>query len=264
MSDTSRRYAVITGGSSGIGLALARQFVAHGFDILLAADTNVDEAVAVLQNEVPDAQIDALRVDLATEAGVATLYDTIKGSGRPVDALAANAGIGAGQSFFDEPRSVWTSVIETNITGTLDIIHQVGRDMRANGHGRILITSSIASHTPSPYLAIYSASKAFLQSFAAAIRNELQETGVTVTALLPGATDTEIWDRADVTDTKLGGSDKKDDPNEVAKTGFEALMAGEASVVHGFMNKAAVLLANLVPDSVLAAATRRTTEPGPN
>jgi len=262
MADPSRQFAVITGGSSGIGLALARQFVTNGFDVLIAADTHVSQAAQTLRHEAPSARVEALETDLSTEEGVSTLYRAIQATGRPVDALAANAGIGAGESFFDEPRSAWSKVIETNITGTLDIVHRVGRDMRSRGQGRILITSSIASHTPSPFLAVYSASKAFLQSFAAAIRNELQESGVTVTALMPGATDTQIWDRADVTDTRLGGADSKDEPDAVAKTGFAALMAGEASVVHGFMNKAAVAAANLLPDSVVAAAARRTTEQG--
>jgi short-subunit dehydrogenase len=115
---------------------------------------------------------------------------------------------------------------------------------------------------PSPFFAVYSASKAFLQSFAAAIRNELGDTGVTVTALLPGATDSEVWDRAGVTDTKIGGAKGKDDPNEVAKTGFDALMAGQSSVVHGVKNKIAVAAANVLPDSLLAAVGRRGTEPG--
>jgi short-subunit dehydrogenase len=262
MSDSTRQFAVITGGSSGIGLALAKQFLTNGFDILIAADTGVSQAAETLRHEAPESNVEELESDLSTEEGISTLYDAIQATGRSVDALAANAGIGAGESFFDEPRSAWSKVIETNITGTLDIVHRIGRDMRSCGQGRILITSSIASHTPSPFLAVYSASKAFLQSFAAAIRNELQDSGVTVTALLPGATDTQIWDRAAVTDTKLGGSDSKDDPDAVAKTGFTALMAGEASVVHGFINKAAMAAANLLPDSVLAAVARRTTEPG--
>lgn len=262
MSNSSRQFAVITGGSSGIGLALSGQFVTIGFDILIAVNTCVAEAAQILRNEAPAARVQALESDLSMEEGISALYDSIQRTGRPVDALAANAGIGAGESFFEEPRLAWGKVIETNITGTLDIIHRVGRDMRSRGQGRILITSSIASDTPSPFLAVYSSRKAFLQSFAAAIRKELQESGVTVTALLPGATDTQIWDRQEVIDTKLGGSDSKDDPDDVAKTGFKALMAGEASVVHGFMNKAAVASANLLPDSVLAAAARRTTEPG--
>jgi len=262
MSDESRRLAVITGGSSGIGISLARQFVTNGFDVLIAANSSVEQAAQTLRREAPQARVEVLEADLSTEQGISELYEAIQHGKRPVDALAANAGIGAGKSFFDEPQSDWKKVIETNITGTLDIVHRVGRDMRSRGEGRILITSSIASHTPSPFLAVYSASKAFLQSFAAAIRNELKETGVTVTALLPGATDTQIWDRAGVADTRLGGSETKDDPDDVAKTGFEALMAGEASVVHGLMNKAAVAAANLLPDPVLAAAARRTTEPG--
>jgi short-subunit dehydrogenase len=219
-------------------------------------------AAAELRADYPGRQVEALETDLATKPGVARLYEVIQQSGRPVDVLCANAGIGVGQGFFEEAHGAWEKLIDTNITGTLDIIHRVGRDMRARGQGRILITSSIASHTPSPFLAVYSASKAFLQSFAAAIRNELQDTGVTVTALMPGATDSEVWERAGVTDTKLGGAPNKDDPSDVAKTGFEAVMRGDAAVVHGLLNKAAVVAANLIPDPVIAAVARRTTEPG--
>jgi len=256
-----RRFAVITGGSSGIGLELARQFLAHEFDVLIAADRETAEAAHALQQE-SGSVIDVVSVDLSTQSGVQNLYDAILQTGRPVDVLAANAGIGIGEAFLDERREDWAKVINTNITGTLDLIHLVGRDMRSHGEGRILITSSIASHTPSPYLAVYSASKAFLQSFASAIRSELKDTGVSVTALLPGATDSEIWDRAGVTDTKLGASENKDDPAAVAKSGFEAVMAGDAQVVHGLKNKIAVAASNVLPDSLLAATSRQMTTPG--
>jgi short-subunit dehydrogenase len=261
-STTARQYAVITGGSSGIGFELARQFLAHDFDVLIAADRDVSEAARLLQSSASEAVVDAVSVDLSTHEGVQKLYETIRETGRKVDALAANAGIGLGESFLDQRRADWVKVIDTNVTGTLDLIHLVGRDMRAAGSGRILITSSIASHMPSPFLAIYSASKAFLQSFAHSIRNELKDSGVTVTALLPGATHSEVWNRAGVTDTRLGASEQKDDPAEVAKSGFNALMAGQGEVVHGLKNKVAVAASNVIPDDLLAGIARATTKPG--
>lgn len=255
-------FAVVTGGSSGIGLALAKQFCAHGFDVLIAADEHVQDAVAELRAARGHGMVQGVTLDLATEAGIDGLYEAITVSGRPVDALAANAGIGIGQGFLDQTPEEWRKMVETNITGTIDLIHRVGRDMRARQAGRILITSSIASQTPSPFLAIYSATKAFLESFGTALRSELAEHGVSVTTLLPGATDSEIWERGGVTYTKLGAMPNKDDPDAVAKSGFDALMAGDGHVIHGLKNKLAVAAAKLLPDGVVAAVARRTTEPG--
>lgn len=256
----TRPFAVITGGASGIGYALAQQFLDHDFDVLIAADQTVDQAVTTLTQAAPGASVEGITVDLATKSGVGQLYAQIRA--RPIDALVANAGIGLGHSFFDQSHADWLKLIETNIIGTLDLIHLVGRDMRARGEGRILITSSIASQAPSPYLALYAASKSFLQSFSFAIRNELRDSGVTVTALLPGGTDSDIWDRAGVTDTKLGASAHKADPADVAKAGFEALMLGDGQIVPGIMNKLAAVASKFVPGDLLTASVSRTTRPG--
>ena len=153
-----------------------------------------------------------------------------------MDALLANAGRGLGNAFLDQNPSAWRSVIDTNVTGTLDLIQRVARDMREINEGRILITGSIAGFIPGSYQAVYNASKAFLDSFAFALRNELKDTDVSVTCLMPGATETEFFDRAGMQDTKIGAG-KKDDPADVAKAGFEAMLNGEGDVVTGWMNK---------------------------
>lgn len=258
-STSSSKFAVVTGGSSGIGRALAHQFLAHGFDVLIAADAHVSEAAEQLRG-VGTGTLETLQVDLSTADGVAELHSKI-GSARAVDVLAANAGIGHGKSFFDQSRQDWMKVVETNVIGTLDLIHRVGGQMRATGHGRILITSSIASQMPGAFNAVYNASKAFLQSFAFAIRNELKDSGVTVTALLPGATDTEFFDRADMADTKVGQA-SKDDPADVAEAGYEALMRGEGEVIYGLKNKMQVAAAKIIPDDRRAEMHRKMSAPG--
>ena len=186
---------------------------------------------------------------------------SIKTSGRPVSALAANAGIGLGHAFLDQDLDDAIKVVDTNIVGSLALIHAVGRDMRSAGMGRILITSSIASMIPGTFQAVYNGSKAFLQSFSFALREELKDSGVTVTALLPGATETDFFHRADLDDTKVGSS-KKDDAEMVAKTGFEALMKGEGDAVAGFKNKLQAAATRVMSDSQLAGMHRGMAEPG--
>jgi short-subunit dehydrogenase len=262
MSSTAiRKFAVVTGGSSGIGFELAQQFAAHQFDVMIAADQGLDGATQKLNSADEVGEITSIKADLSTRAGVDLLYDAILQTGRPVDALAANAGIGHGHAFLDQDREDWIKIIDTNIIGTLDLLHLVGKDMRKAGQGRILITSSIASQLPGSFQAVYNASKAFLQSFSFALRNELKDSGVSVTALLPGATDTEFFERADMLDTKVGQA-KKDDPADVAKAGFDALMEGQGDVVYGLKNKLQAVAAKVIPDDRLAETHRGMAAPG--
>jgi uncharacterized protein len=152
-------------------------------------------------------------------------------------------------------------VVNTNITGTIYLIQKIGSDMRERGEGRILVTGSIAGFTPGTFHAVYNASKAFLDSFSFALRAELKDTGVTVTCLMPGATETDFFERAGLMDTKIGQS-KKDDAAEVAKTGFQAMMNGDGDVVTGWHNKLQSAIANITPASWLAEAHRKKAEPG--
>ncbi len=187
------------------------------------------------------------------------LYAAAKG--RKVDALLANAGRGLGRAFLDQEPADWRRVVDTNITGTLLLIQKVGRDMRAAKAGRILITGSIAGFLPGTYQAVYNGTKAFLDSFSFAIRHELKDSGVTVTCLMPGATETEFFERADMMDTKVG-TQKKDDPAMVAKTGFDAMMKGEGDVVAGWHNKLQAAIAHVLPAGVTAELHRSMAEPG--
>ena len=205
------------------------------------------------------AKVDALQADLATLEGVDELYALI--GGRPVDALLANAGRGLGKGFLDQDFDGVMRVVNTNIIGTIYLIQKVGRDMRERKAGRILITGSIAGFIPGTYQAVYNASKAFLDSFSFALRAEVKDAGVTVTCLMPGATETEFFARADMLDTAVGQG-KKDDPADVAKTGFKAMMNGEGDVVSGWQNKLQSAIANVVPASVLAEQHRKKAAPG--
>jgi uncharacterized protein len=232
-----RPLAVVTGASSGIGFELARQFALNGFDLIIAAeDDELSEAAYALH-------ADPVQVDLATEAGVETLYTRIKETGRPIAAIALNAGIGAGGPFVDTDLDDELKLIDLNIRSTVHLAKYVVRDMVEQNEGRILFTS-------------------FIQSFALALRNELKETDVTVTSLMPGPTDTEFFERAGMEDTRVG-SGSKDDPEEVARDGFQALMAGEERVVSASLStKAQGHGSRLMPDKVKAEMHRRMAEPG--
>lgn len=258
MTTNTRSFAVVTGASSGIGYELAKLCAQNGFDLLIAADQpEINQAAQDFRTL--GVMVDAIQVDLATIEGVDKLYAATKG--RPVEALLANAGHGLGHGFLDQDFEQIQHVINTNITGTLHLIHHVGKDMRARGQGRILITGSIAGYMPGTYQAVYNGTKAFIDSFAVALKHELQDTNVTVTCLMPGATETEFFERADMLDTKVG-QQKKDDPADVAKTGFDAMMKGETDVVSGFKNKVQTTIANVTPADMLAEQHRKMAEPG--
>ena len=178
MASSDRPFAIVTGASSGIGYHLARECAQNGFDLLIAADRpEIQKAAEDLRGL--GAQVEALEVDLATGDGVDQLV--AGGEGRPVDALLANAGHGLGKAFLDQDFDEVRDVIDTNITGTIYLVHQVGRQMRDRGHGRILFTGSIAGFMPGTFQAVYNGTKAFIDSFSFALRNELKDSGVTVT-----------------------------------------------------------------------------------
>ena len=255
---TARPLAVVTGASSGIGRELAMVCATRGFDLVIAAD---DPAIAEAAESLrgTGATVDVVEGDLANLDDVDVVYDAI--AGRPVDALLANAGHGLGGAFLDQPFEDVQHVIDTNITGTIYLIQRIGSDMRARREGRILITGSIAGYMPGTFSAVYNGTKAFIDSFAIALRAELKDTGVTVTCLMPGATETEFFERAGMTDTKVA-RDEKDDPADVVLVGFEAMMHGDADVVSGWKNKVQTTIANVTPSTVLAEQHRKMAEPG--
>jgi len=256
-------FAVVTGASSGIGYELARQFAENGFDLLIAAeDTEIHQAATDLKRDGQN-EVIPVQVDLATYDGVEQLYVAILGTGRPVDAIAINAGRGIGGDFTTQTDlKDELNVIDVNVTSTVHLAKRILPDMKARGAGRLLFTSSIASMMPGTYQAVYNASKSFVQSFAEALRTELADTGVTITALMPGPTDTNFFHRAEMDDTNVGAS-SKDDPAQVAKQGFDALMKGEQKVVAGSVKtKVQGAASKVMPDGMKAAMHRKMAEPG--
>ena len=252
------RFAIVTGASSGIGYELAAICAREGFDLLVAADS--PEIQQAAENfRALGAAVESLEVDLAGVEGVDRLYAAAHG--RPVDALLANAGHGLGGAFLDQHFDDARHVIDTNVTGTVYLIQKVGRDMRSRGHGRILVTGSIAGFMPGTFQAVYNGTKAFIDSFAFALRAELKNSGVTVTCLMPGATETDFFERAHMEDTQVGQSEK-DDPADVARVGFDAMMQGDGDVVSGWQNKLRSAIANITPAGILAEQHRKMAEPG--
>jgi short-subunit dehydrogenase len=254
----SKPFAIVTGASSGIGLELAAICVQEGFDLLVAADRPEIQTAAERFRRL-GAEVTVVEADLATTDGVDQLWAAA--AGRPVDALLANAGHGLGHAFLDQDFEDARHVIDTNVTGTIYLVQLVGRSMRYRGKGRILLTGSIAGFMPGTYQAVYNGTKAFIDSFAFALRAELKDTGVTVTCLMPGATETDFFERADMLDTKVGQA-KKDDPADVARVGFDAMMHGDGDVVSGWKNKLQSAIANVTPAAVLAEQHRKMAEPG--
>jgi short-subunit dehydrogenase len=261
MATTNERpLAVVTGASAGIGYELAKQFASNDFDVIVAAeDARIAEVATELQGLGANAE--AVQVDLATDEGVDTLYGRVKD--RKVDALALNAGIGAGGAFAtDTDLQQELKLIDLNVKSTVHLAKHVVADMVARNEGRVLFTSSIASTMPGAFQAVYNASKSFVQSFALALRNELKDTNVTITSLMPGPTDTEFFERADMMDTKVGQGDK-DDPADVARDGFEALMSGDERVVSASLStKLQGHGSRLMPDKLKAEMHRKMAEPG--
>jgi len=257
MPTNDRPLAVVTGASTGIGLELARECARNGFDLLIAADeAEIEQAASELRSS--GAAVEAVRVDLATLQGVDLLCGAI--GDRPVEALLANAGRGLGKAFLDQDFDDVRRVVDTNVTGTIYLVQKIGREMKRRNQGRILITGSIAGFMPGTYQAVYNASKAFLDSFSFALRHELRDTGVTVTCLMPGATETDFFERADMLDTKVG-TQRKDDPAMVASKGFAAMMKGEGDVVTGWHNKLQSAIANVLPAGITAEMHRKMAEP---
>ena len=254
------KFAIITGASTGIGFELATLAAKDGYDILVVADESLIEAAAEDFKQF-GTEVTAVQADLSEIDGVDTLLAAAKG--RQIDLVCANAGHGLGHGFLDQSVDDWRHVIDTNITGTLYLLHQILPAMVSRNSGKVLVTGSVAGYIPGSFQAVYNASKSFVDSFTEALRNEIKEAdGVQLTTLMPGPVDTEFFDRGDMNDTSVGADPNKRDPADVAKDGWDALMAGKASVFSGWKTKVQGVLANVIPGSVLAEQHRKMAEPG--
>jgi uncharacterized protein len=261
-STLTRPLAVVTGASNGIGYELAKQFAQNGFDLVVTATGATLEEAAQAFNQL-GANVKTIQADLTTYDGIEMLCRKIQETGRPVAAIAINAGVGVGGDFARETDlQDELNLINLNVVSAVHLAKRVVKDMVEHGQGRILFTSSIAALMPGPFEAVYAASKAFIHSFAEGLRNELKDTGVTVTSLMPGPTDTNFFHRAGMDDTRAGSS-KKDNPAEVAKQGFEALMSGKDSIIAGSIGtKIQGNISKVLPDTLNAEQHRKLTEPG--
>jgi short-subunit dehydrogenase len=260
-STTGRPLAVVTGASSGIGYELAKQFAEHDHDLVVAAE---DDGITQAADKLTafGTEVTVVQVDLATPDGVARLYDEVKATGRPVASAAVNAGVGVSGPFWQTGLDDDLRLIDLNVRSSVHLTKLLVRDMVAARAGRILFSSSIAATQPGAFEATYAASKAFLLSFSEALRTELKDTGVTVTALMPGPTGTNFFTRAGLTDTKLGQS-KKDDPAVVAEQGFTALMRGKDHVVTGAVkNRLMTAMAKVTPETAKAKLHAAMSRPG--
>jgi len=259
-SAPTRPLALVTGASSGIGLELARQFAGAGFDLVVTAeDAELAGAAASLRSS--GGEVLAVQADLRSAEGVERVWAAVQERARALDAAAINAGVGFGRAFVDQDLADVLSMVDLNCRSTAHLAHLVGRDMSARGRGRILFTSSIASTMPGPNQAVYNATKSFVQSLAEALQVELKDAGVTVTSLMPGPTRTEFFARGHLEDTPIG-SGPQDDPADVARQGFEALMAGKRRVVAASLMTRVMEASNKVlPDRVKAAANKIMAKP---
>ncbi|MEV4195740.1 SDR family NAD(P)-dependent oxidoreductase [Streptomyces toxytricini] len=258
----ARPLALVTGASSGIGLELARQLAERGYDLVVNAEDESRLLEAAREIRAAGTEVEAVAADLRSPEQTDGLYARATASGRPLDVVVLNAGVGQGGAFTGNDLADELEVIDLNVRSTVHLAKRALRDMEARGGGRVLVTSSIAATMPGSFQAVYNASKSFLQSFTEALQNELADTGVTLTSLMPGPTETDFFRRAGMEDTAVGRQDK-DDAAQVARQGLDALFAGKDKVAAGSAKTKAQALANKVlPDSVKARMHRRMAEPG--
>ncbi len=256
----NNQFAVITGASSGIGFELARIFAKNGYDIFITSEDagGIEQAATTLRGE--GATVTTHVADLAHRNGTESLIAAIGQAGRPVDVLAANAGFGLGGRFTETDINVEFDMIAVNVISTTQLVKHVAQEMSARGQGRILITGSIAGIMPGSFQSVYNGTKAYLDNWGEAIRNELKEKNVVVTVLMPGPTETNFFHRADMDDTDVGEA-KKMDPAPVAQAGYDALMADDDHVVAGLKNKFQALMTNILPWPAVAERHRQMAQP---
>ena len=259
----TKETVLITGGSSGIGLELAKLFAKDGYPLVLVSrDTANLENAANQLRQLSNANVTTISKDLFQKEGAKELYNEVKAKGISVGILVNDAGQGQYGLFADSDIQRQLDIIQLNVSSLVCLTHCFLQDFKAQGGGKILNVSSIASKSPGPWQAVYHATKAFVQSFTEAIRSELKDTGITVTALLPGATDTDFFNKANMNVSKaVQDKDKLSDPADVAKDGYDALMNNDDMVVSGFKNKANVAMSGVTPDEMLANNTGKMQEP---
>ena len=259
--NTNKKTALVTGASSGFGREIVKLFARDGYNVILVArgEGELQEVAQKLEAEFPGCETLVITKDLSHPQAAQELYDTVIEHRLSVNALVNDAGFGEHGLFIDTDLDKELAMIQLNVTSLVTLTKLFVRDMVDRGGGKILQLASTVSFMPVPKLSVYAATKAFVLSFSEAIAYELEGTGVTMTALCPGASDTEFFIRANaeganVTDTPLS------DPADVANDGYEAMMKGESRVISGAMNKLQAYFSNIIPDSLLSAGMSKLME----
>jgi short-subunit dehydrogenase len=260
--DLTKKFAVVTGGTSGIGYELAKLLAGDGFNLVIAA-RDTDDLTRIQREFGRDFRVDVIAIskDLFNPEHAFDLYDEIKTMDISVEILINDAGHGLYGEFVDTDIRKELDIINLNISSLVVLTKLFLRDMVAKKSGKIMNLSSIASKTPGPWQSVYHGTKAFVQSFTEAIRSEVKDTGVTITALLPGATATDFFNKAGMQDSKVVREGKLYDAAEVAKDGYTAMMNGDDMIVSGFGNKVQVAMSAITPDSSLADKMKKQQAP---
>ncbi|HYE54348.1 MAG TPA: SDR family oxidoreductase [Chitinophagaceae bacterium] len=246
-------YALITGGSQGIGYELAKLFAADGFNLILVARSQEDlQQRASELSQQYNVEVIPMAKDLFQPNAAYELYEEVKNRNGLVDVLVNDAGQGQFGLFVEQDIHRLTDIIQLNVISLTVLTHLFLKDMVARNQGKILQVASIASELPGPWQAVYHATKAYVLSFTEALVRELKDTNVTMTALQPGATDTDFFNKADMQESRILDT-KLSDPAKVAKDGYKALMEGDDKIVSGLKNKVMTTMANVMPDSMVAA-----------
>ena len=260
MPDTNRRYALITGASMGIGFELAKLFAEDGYNLIIVARTRSDLEKAATEFSQFGVDVISITKDLFQPNAAFELYDEIRNRRLTVDVLVNDAGQGQYGLFVESDIRRLLDIIQLNIVALTTLTHLFLKDMVARNEGKILQVASIASELPGPWQAVYHATKAYVLSFTEALISELKDSAVSMTALQPGATQTDFFNKADMQDSKILES-RLSDPAQVAKDGYEALMKGDDKVVSGFKNKAMVAMSNVMPEKMVAEQMNKMQRP---
>jgi short-subunit dehydrogenase len=232
---------LITGATSGIGLALAHEFAKNGHSLVLTARIEPElRKIAAELTTKHDVQVGIIPADLEDIESPRRIFEAVQRDGVQIDILVNNAGLGYRGRFWETPVEKQMSIVRVNIEAVLQLTHLFLPSMISRNQGRLLTTASIAGFEPGPLLAVYHASKAFVLSFTEALATELASTGITATALCPGPTDTDFFPKAGMTEKNAFQKAKVMTPQDVAAIGYRAFMKGDRTVVAGGANKALV------------------------
>jgi short-subunit dehydrogenase len=258
------KYALITGATSGIGYELAKLFAKDQYNLVIVARN--EKELNNCSNEMKQqygVNVITIAKDLFKRESPFEVYDEVKARGLQIDVLVNDAGQGQYGEFKDTDINRELDIIQLNIGAYITLTKCFLREMVDRKEGKILNVASIAGKMPGPYQSVYHGTKAFVQSWSEALRSELKDSGVTVTSLLPGATETDFFNKAQMQDSKIMQEDMSD-PADVAKDGYDALMAGKDMIVSGMKNKMQVGMANVMPVSMVADKTKKQQEPSKN